>query len=267
MFFQEIGCILPCGKKSNGNSTARLLAICILLSGSPSKPLKMINKIVNSIAEALVGVENGSIVMVGGFGNVGVPRLLLDGLIEQGATDLTIVSNTAGSGHEGIARLIELGRVRKAICSFPRSQGSVVFEEVYRQGRIELELVAQGTLAERIRAAGAGVTAFYTPTAVGTLLAKGKETREMNGRTCVLEQALYADLALVEAWKADRWGNLTYNKAGRNFNAVMATAGKRTVAMAHYLVEVGELDPEAIVTPGIFVDYVVQGANDRVDNP
>ncbi|MGD0906753.1 MAG: 3-oxoacid CoA-transferase subunit A [Candidatus Acidiferrales bacterium] len=227
----------------------------------------MINKIVASIAEALKDVEDGSIVMIGGFGNVGQPRALIDGLIEQGARELIVVANNAGNGQIGLARLIALGRVRKVICSFPRSIGSVVFDQLYREGKIELELVPQGTLAERIRAAGAGVTAFYTPTAVGTKLAQGKEIREVNGKTCILEEALYGDLALVEAWKADRWGNLTYRKSGRNFNPVMATAAKTTVALAHYVMELGELDPESIVTPGIFVDRVVQGANDRVEDP
>ena len=227
----------------------------------------MINKIVGSIAEALKDVQDGSIVMIGGFGNVGQPRALIDGLIEQGARELTVVANNAGNGQIGLARLIALGRARKVICSFPRSIGSVVFDQLYREGKIELELVPQGTLAERIRAAGAGVTAFYTPTAVGTKLAQGKEIREVNGKTCVLEESLYGDLALVEAWKADRWGNLTYKKSGRNFNPVMATAAKTTVALAHYVMDLGQLDPESIVTPGIFVDRVVQGANDRVEDP
>lgn len=227
----------------------------------------MINKIVGSIAEALKDVKDGAVVMIGGFGNVGQPRALIDGLIEQGAGDLTVVANNAGNGQVGLARLIALGRVRKVICSFPRSIGSVVFDQLYREGKIETELVPQGTLAERIRAAGAGVTAFYTPTAVGTKLAQGKEVREVNGKTCVLEESLHGDLALVEAWKADRWGNLTYKKSGRNFNPVMATAAKTTVALAHYVMELGELDPESIVTPGIFVDRVVQGANDRVEDP
>lgn len=227
----------------------------------------MINKIFESLQSAVADVHDGSTVMIGGFGNVGQPRALIDGLIEQGARELTVVANNAGNGQIGLARLIALGRVRKVICSFPRSIGSVVFDQLYREGKIELELVPQGTLAERIRAAGAGVTAFYTPTAVGTKLAQGKEVREIQGKTCVLEQSLYGDLALVEAWKADRWGNLTYKKSGRNFNPVMATAAKTTVVLAHYIQELGELDPEAIVTPGIFVDRVVQGANDRVEDP
>ena len=188
---------------------------------------------------------------------MGQPDALLDGLIETGARDLVVVANNAGSGQVGLARLMELRRVRRIICSFPRSQGSVVFEALYRAGEIELEIVPQGTMAERMRAAGAGVGAFYTPTAVGTQLARGKETREINGRMMVLEYALPGDVALVEAWQADRWGNLTYNKSGRNFNAVMATAARTTIVQAHHIVELGALDPEAIATPGIFVDRVL----------
>jgi 3-oxoadipate CoA-transferase, alpha subunit len=221
----------------------------------------MINKIVGSIAEALAGVEDGSVVLVGGFGEVGQPRALVDGLIEQGASSLTVVANNAGIGHVGLARLMELGRVRKVICSFPRSVGSVVFEQLYREGKIELEIVPQGTLAERMRAAGAGVTAFYTPTAVGTKLGEGKEVREIGGKRCVLEQALYGDVALVEAWRADRWGNLTYNQSGRNFNPVMATAAKLTIVQTSHLAELGDLHPESIVTPGIFVNRVVHVPN------
>jgi 3-oxoadipate CoA-transferase alpha subunit len=217
----------------------------------------MINKLVRSIADALDGVADGSTILVGGFGPVGHPRALLDGLIEQGARDLVVVANNAGSGRTGLARLIELGRVRKIICTFPRSTGSVVFEDAFRAGRIELEIVPQGTLAERIRAAGAGIGAFYTPTAYDTLLARGKETREVNGRMQVLEYALHADVALVEAWKADRWGNMVYRMSGRNFNPVMATAARLTIAQTQHVVELGELDPEIIVTPGVFVQRVV----------
>jgi 3-oxoadipate CoA-transferase, alpha subunit len=217
----------------------------------------MIDKIVASMAEAMAGIRDGSTVLLGGFGAVGQPNQLIDGLIETGAKDLVMVANNAGTGRNGLARLMELGRVRRIICSFPRSTGSVVFEELYRAGKIELEIVPQGTLAERMRAAGAGVGAFYTPTAVGTQLARGKETREINGRVHVLEHALRADVALVEAWQADRWGNLTYRKSGRNFNAVMATAADCTIVQAQHLVELGGLDPEAIVTPGIFVDRVL----------
>jgi 3-oxoadipate CoA-transferase alpha subunit len=217
----------------------------------------MIDKRVRSMAEAMAGIKDGDTVLLGGFGSVGQPDALLDGLIETGARDLVVVANNAGSGHVGLARLMELRRVRRIICSFPRSQGSVVFEALYRAGEIELEIVPQGTMAERMRAAGAGVGAFYTPTAVGTQLARGKETREINGRMMVLEYALPGDVALVEAWQADRWGNLTYNKSGRNFNAVMATAARTTIVQAHHIVELGALDPEAIATPGIFVDRVL----------
>ena len=217
----------------------------------------MIDKRVHAMAEAMAGIKDGDTVLLGGFGSVGQPDALLDGLIETGARDLVVVANNAGSGQVGLARLMELRRVRRIICSFPRSQGSVVFEALYRAGEIELEIVPLGTMAERMRAAGAGVGAFYTPTAVGTQLARGKETREINGRMMVLEYALPGDVALVEAWQADRWGNLTYNKSGRNFNAVMATAARTTIVQAHHIVELGALDPEAIATPGIFVDRVL----------
>lgn len=215
----------------------------------------MINKYVSSIAEALAGVADGSTVLLGGFGSVGQPDLLIEGLIEQGAKDLTVVANNAGTGRTGLAKLMELGRVRKIICSFPRSAGSVVFEELYKAGKLELEIVPQGTLAERIRAAGAGIPAFFTPTAAGTKLAQGKEVREFNGRPHVMELALPGDLALVEAWQADRWGNLAFNQSGRNFNPIMAMAGKLTVVQAHHAVEA--IDPELVVTPGIFVDRVL----------
>ncbi len=209
------------------------------------------------MADAMAGVTDGATVLVGGFGLVGQPNALIDGLIETGVGDLVVVANNAGSGKEGLARLMSLGRVRRVICSFPRSAGSTVFEDLYRAGKIELEIVPQGTLAERMRAAGAGVGAFYTPTAYGTKLAEGKEVREINGRPHVLEYALHGDIALVEAWQADRWGNLTYRESGRNFNPVMATAAKTTIVQAQHLVELGGLDPEAIVTPGIFVDRVL----------
>jgi len=217
----------------------------------------MINKIVQTMAEAMEGIRDGSTVLIGGFGAVGQPNHLIDGLIEQGAKDLTVVANNAGTGHIGLARLMELGRVRKIICSFPRSAGSVVFEQLYREGRIELEIVPQGTMAERMRAAGAGVPAFFTATSVGTSLARGKEHREFNGRTYVMEEAIFADVALVEAWEADRWGNLTYRSSGRNFNPVMAMAAKLTIAQTQHVVELGELDPERVVTPGIFVNRVL----------
>ncbi|MBI3516470.1 MAG: 3-oxoacid CoA-transferase subunit A [Proteobacteria bacterium] len=217
----------------------------------------MIDKRVATIAEAMAGIPDGATVLVGGFGAVGQPNALIDGLIEQGAGGLTIVANNAGVGHVGLARLMELGRVRKIVCSFPRSSDSSVFEGLYRAGKIELEIVPQGTMAERMRAAGAGVPAFFTATAVGTKLAQGKETREIDGRTYVLECALPGDVALVEAWEADRWGNLTFRQSGRNFNPVMAMAGKTTVVQTQHLVELGELDPERVVTPGIFVDRVL----------
>jgi 3-oxoadipate CoA-transferase alpha subunit len=217
----------------------------------------MINRIVKTMAEAMEGIADGSIVLIGGFGAVGQPNALIDGLIEQGAKDLTVVANNAGTGHVGLARLMELGRVRKIICSFPRSAGSVVFEALYREGKIELEIVPQGTMAERMRAAGAGVPAFFTATSVGTPLARGKEAREFKGRTYVMEHAIEADVALVEAWEADRWGNLTYRSSGRNFNPVMAMAAKLTIVQTQHVRELGELDPEKIVTPGIFVNRVL----------
>jgi 3-oxoadipate CoA-transferase alpha subunit len=196
-------------------------------------------------------------VLIAGFAQVGEPRALIDGLIETGARDLTVVHNTAGRGREGVARLIGEGRVRKILCSFARSRGSVLFEEVYARGGIELEILPQGTMAERMRAAAAGVPAFYTPTAAGTKLAEGKETRVINGRECILEYALPGDVALVEAWRADRWGNLVYRDAGRNFNPVMAAAAQLTIAQTQHLAELGELSPESIATPGIYVDRVV----------
>ncbi len=217
----------------------------------------MIDKTVRDMAEALAGVADGMTVLVGGFGAVGQPNALIDGLIEHGATNLVLVLNNAGVGREGVARLMELERVRKVVCSFPRSSNSVVFDELYRAGKIELELVPQGTLAERIRAAGAGVPAFYTATAFGTALAEGKETRRFGDRDCVLEHALPGDVALVEAWEADRWGNLTYRQSGRNFNPIMAAAATLTIVQAQHMAELGSLDPERIVTPGIFVDRVL----------
>jgi 3-oxoadipate CoA-transferase alpha subunit len=218
----------------------------------------MINKIVQSIAEALAGVKDGSTVLMGGFGAVGQPDELIEGLIEQGARDLTVVANNAGAGRVGLAKLMEMGRVRKIICSFPRSAGSVVFEELYRAGKLELEIVPQGTLAERMRAAGAGIPAFYTPTGAGTKLAQGKETRDFNGRPHVMELALKGDIALVEAWEGDRWGNLTYRESGRNFNPVMAMAAELTIAQVHHLRELGEIAPDNVHTPGIYVNRVVQ---------
>lgn len=217
----------------------------------------MINKIVTTMAEAMAGIRDGSTVLIGGFGSVGQPDALIEALIEQGAKDLTCVANNAGTGHAGLARLMELGRVRKIICSFPRSAGSTVFEELYRLGKIELEIVPQGTMAERMRAAGAGVPAFYTATSVGTPLARGKEEREFNGRRYVMEHALNADVALVEAWEGDRWGNLAYRASGQNFNAVMATAAELTIAQVSNIRELGEIQPEHVHTPGIFVNRVI----------
>jgi 3-oxoadipate CoA-transferase alpha subunit len=218
----------------------------------------MINKIVQSMAEAMAGVKDGSTVLIGGFGSVGQPDMLIDGLIEQGATNLTAVLNNAGSGRIGVARLMELGRVRKIICSFPRSSDPVVFETLYREGKIELEIVPQGTLAERIRAAGAGIPGFYTRTAAGTLLERGKEKKEFNGRDYILETALKGDLALIEAWEADRWGNLGYRGSGANFNPVMATAADLVVAQVQNVVELGAIHPHMIGTPGVYVDRVIQ---------
>ncbi|MDB5580117.1 MAG: pcaI [Bradyrhizobium sp.] len=221
----------------------------------------MLNKIVPTIAEALMDVRDGSVVMIGGFGAVGQPNALIDGLIEQGAGDLTIVANNAGSGRVGLARLMELGRVRRVICSFPRQAGSTVFEALFARGAIELEVVPQGTLAERIRAAGAGVGAFFTPTSFGTELANGKEVRELDGCMQVLEFALHADVALIEGWQGDRWGNLTYRGSGRNFNPIMASAAQLTIAQAQQLVALGAISPDAVVTPGIFVDRIVEVAD------
>lgn len=217
----------------------------------------MINKITDTIAEALSGIQDGATVLIGGFGTSGNPVELIDGLIAHGARDLTIVNNNAGNGDTGLAALLRSGQVRKIICSFPRQVDSWVFDELYRSGKIELELVPQGNLAERMRAAGAGIGAFFCPTAYGTELAAGKETREINGKHYVLEYPIYGDVALIKAEQGDRWGNLTYRKSARNFGPVMATAAKFTVATVHEVVELGQLDPESIVTPGIYVSKVV----------
>jgi 3-oxoadipate CoA-transferase, alpha subunit len=217
----------------------------------------MINKIVQTMAEAMADIRDGAVVLLGGFGSIGQPNALIDGLIEHGATDLTVVSNNAGVGRIGLARLLELGRVRKIICSYPRSVDPTVFEELYRAGKIDVEIVPQGTLAERLRAAGAGIPAFFTATAVGTKLAAGKEQREIAGRHYLLEQALAGDVALIEAWEADRWGNLTYRSSARNFNPVMAMAATLTIAQAQHIVDLGALDPEKIATPGIYVNRVL----------
>jgi len=217
----------------------------------------MIDKTVASLAQALQDVQDGATVLVGGFGGAGQPVELLDALVEQGARELTIVANNAGNGETGLAGLLKAGRVRKLICSFPRAADGQVFEALYKAGQVELELVPQGNLAERIRAAGAGIGGFFTPTGYGTDLARGKETRRIDGRDYVLEYPIHADLALVRAERADRWGNLTFRKAARNFNPVMAMAARCTIAQARELVPLGSLDPETIVTPGIFVNRVV----------
>lgn len=218
----------------------------------------MINKIVQSVQEAVAGIEDGSTVLVGGFGGAGQPMALIDALIEQGAKDLTIVNNNAGNGEVGLGALMKAGRVRKIICSFPRQADSYVFDELYRAGKIELELVPQGTLAERVRAGGAGIGGFYTRTGVGTMLAEGKEVRNLNGEDYLFELPIVADVALIKAKAGDRWGNLTYNKTARNFGPVHATAAKLTVAQVSEIAELGELDPEAVVTPGIFVSRIVR---------
>lgn len=218
----------------------------------------MINKIADSIAAALADVSDGATVLIGGFGTSGIPGELIDGLIEQGARDLTVVNNNAGNGDTGLAALLKTGRVRKIICSFPRQADSYVFDELYRSGRIELELVPQGNLAERLRAAGAGIGGFFTATGYGTELAKGKETRIIDGKGYVLESPLYGDVALIKAERGDRWGNLVYRKAARNFGPVMAMAARKTVATVHEIAELGEIDPEVVVTPGIYVSQIVR---------
>ncbi len=217
----------------------------------------MVNKIIDSVGQALADLQDGATVMIGGFGDAGQPRELINALIAQGARDLTIVNNNAGNGEVGLAALLKSKRVRKIICSFPRQTDSYVFDELYRSGQIELELVPQGNLAERIRAAGAGIGAFFTPTGYGTDLAKDKETRIIDGKPYVLEYPIHADFALVKALKADRWGNLIYRKTARNFGPIMMSAAKCSVVQVSEIVELGGLDPEAIVTPGIFVTRVV----------
>ncbi len=218
----------------------------------------MINKIVDSVKEAMAGIQDGATVMIGGFGTAGQPAELIDALIEQGAKDLTIVNNNAGNGEIGLAALLKVGRVRKIICSFPRQSDSHVFDALYRAGRVELELVPQGNLAARIQAAGAGLGGIFTPTGYGTLLAEGKETRRIDGRDYVFELPIHADFALIKAEAGDRWGNLVYRKTARNFGPIMATAAKCTVAQVNRVVELGELEPENIITQGIFVKRVVE---------
>jgi 3-oxoadipate CoA-transferase alpha subunit len=218
----------------------------------------MINKIAGSPAAALADVHDGATVMIGGFGTAGLPNELIDALIAHGCRDLTIVNNNAGNGDAGLAALLAARRVRKIICSFPRQADSHHFDRLYRAGQIELELVPQGNLAERIRAAGAGIGGFFTPTGYGTDLAKGKETRVIDGRGYVLEAPIHADFALIKAERGDRWGNLTYRMTARNFGPIMAMAARVAVASVHEVVELGELDPEAVVTPGLFVQRVVR---------
>ena len=217
----------------------------------------MIDKIVPSAAAAVADIHDGATVMIGGFGTAGMPNALIDALIDRRPRELTLVNNNAGNGDTGVAALLKARCVRRIVCSFPRQVDSHVFDALYRAGEIELELVPQGNLAERIRAAGAGIGAFYTPTGYGTLLAEGKETREIDGRAYVLEYPLHADFALIKALRADRWGNLVYRKTARNFGPIMASAAKCTIAQVSEVVGLGELDPEAVVTPGIFVRRVV----------
>ncbi|MGJ9417587.1 3-oxoacid CoA-transferase subunit A [Massilia sp. CMS3.1] len=220
----------------------------------------MIDKTYESLERAVADVHDGATVMIGGFGNAGMPAQLIDALINQGARELTIVNNNAGNGDTGLAALLAAKRVRKIICSFPRQSDSHHFDALYRAGDIELELTPQGNLAERIRAAGAGIGGFFTPTGYGTLLAEGKETRLIDGRHYVLESPIHADFALIKALKGDRWGNLVYRKTARNFGPIMAMAAKVAIAQVAEIVELGELDPENIVTPGIFVQRVVKEA-------
>ena len=224
---------------------------------------QVINKLYDTVEAAVAGIHDGATILIGGFGLAGMPAELIDALIEQGARDLTIVNNNAGNGDTGLAALLKTKRVRKIVCSFPRQADSYVFDSLYHAGEIELELVPQGNLAERIRAAGAGIGAFFCPTGYGTELARNadgsaKETREINGRQYVLEMPIHGDVALIKAERGDRWGNLTYRMAARNFGPVMATAAKKTIATVHEVVELGALDPESIVTPGIFVHHIVK---------
>ena len=217
----------------------------------------MIDKTVATPELAVAGIHDGATVMIGGFGNAGMPSALIDALLAQGARELTIVNNNAGNGETGLAALLKAKRVRKIVCSFPRQADSKVFDALYRNGQVELELVPQGNLAERIRAAGAGIGGFFTPTGYGTQLAEGKETREIDGRHYVLELPLHADFALIKADRGDRWGNLVYRKTARNFGPLMAMAARCAIVQVREVVALGELDPEAVVTPGIFVQRVV----------
>ncbi|WP_215408998.1 3-oxoacid CoA-transferase subunit A [Janthinobacterium sp. JC611] len=218
----------------------------------------MIDKLRSSVRDALADIHDGATVMIGGFGGAGQPAELIDGLIAHGARDLVIVNNNAGNGDTGLAALLKNGQVRKIICSFPRQADSHVFDALYRAGKLELELVPQGNLAERIRAAGAGIGGFFTPTGYGTDLAKGKETREIDGRMYVFESPIHADFALIKAEQGDRWGNLTYRKTARNFGPIMAMAAKVSIASVHEVLELGSIDPEHVITPGLFVQRLVQ---------
>lgn len=227
----------------------------------------MLNKIYTDVPSSLAGIFDGAVVLVGGFGGAGLPYELVDALIDQGARDLTIVNNNSGTGHNGLAALVDAGRVRKMICSFPKAADPKsdpnIFFRWYKAGRIELELVPQGTIVERLRAAAAGLGGFYCPTGVGTLLSKDKEVRVINGKSYLLELPLHGDFALIKAHQSDSWGNLVYRKAARNFNPVMAMAAKVTIAQVHQTLDLGQLDPEHVVTPGIFIQRVVRipGAN------
>ncbi|AYM78253.1 3-oxoacid CoA-transferase subunit A [Janthinobacterium agaricidamnosum] len=218
----------------------------------------MIDKLRSSVIDALADIHDGATVMIGGFGGAGQPAELIDGLIAQGARDLVIVNNNAGNGDTGLAALLKNGQVRKIICSFPRQADSHVFDALYHAGKLELELVPQGNLAERIRAAGAGIGGFFTPTGYGTDLAKGKETREIDGRMYVFESPIHADFALIKAEQGDRWGNLTYRKTARNFGPIMAMAAKVSIASVHEVLDLGSIDPEHVITPGLFVQRIVQ---------
>ena len=220
----------------------------------------MLDKRVPSLSAAIAGIKDGAVVLIGGFGASGIPVELIDALIDHGAKNLTIVTNNAGAGHTDIAKLLATGNVRKIVCSYPRSAGSVVFEELYAAGKIKLELVPQGTLSERMRAAGAGIGGFFTPTGAGTLLAEGKETRMIDGKEHVFEKPLKGDVALIKADTADRWGNLTFRFAARNFAPTMAMAADLTIVQARQIVDLGDIPPEQVMTPGIFVDRIVEVA-------
>tara|TARA_S200000501_G_C20852534_1_gene756308 strand:+ start:736 stop:1419 length:684 start_codon:yes stop_codon:yes gene_type:complete len=218
----------------------------------------LINKIISTLQEAVAGIQDGATIMVSGFGEAGAPSRLMEAIIEQGATNLTAISNNAGEAYHGLAKLIAMKRVNKVICSFPTAAKKAVVKDLYQTGELELEIVPQGTLSERIRAQGAGIGAFYTPTSFGTKLGEGKESRQIDGKDYVLEFPLHADFSFIKAEKADRWGNLTYDKSARNFGPSMAMAGNTTIVQVDEIVPLGELNPEAIITPGIFVDRVIQ---------